>query len=63
MSRSDIVSLHAPDIPETQRMLDRGRLALIRDGGVLINTSRGALIDHAALTDELLSAGWPRSST
>lgn len=55
LSRSDIVSLHAPDIPETQRMLDRGRLALIRDGGVLINTSRGALIDHEALTDELLS--------
>jgi phosphoglycerate dehydrogenase-like enzyme len=55
LSRSDIVSLHAPDIPETQRMLDRGRLALIRDGGVLINTSRGALIDHDALTDELLS--------
>lgn len=52
---SDIVSLHAPDIPETYRMLDRGRLALIRDGGVLINTSRGALVDPDALTDELLS--------
>jgi phosphoglycerate dehydrogenase-like enzyme len=55
LSGSDIVSLHAPDIPETHHMLDRGRLALIRDGGVLINTSRGALIDHEALTDELLS--------
>ncbi|MFD5264676.1 hydroxyacid dehydrogenase [Streptomyces sp. NPDC058335] len=52
---SDIVSLHAPDIPETLHMLDRDRLALVRDGGVLINTSRGALIDHAALTDELVS--------
>ncbi|BBC32021.1 4-phosphoerythronate dehydrogenase [Streptomyces graminofaciens] len=52
---SDIVSLHAPDIPETYRMLDRGRLALIKDGGVLINTSRGALVDPGALTDELLS--------
>ncbi|MFG2786382.1 hydroxyacid dehydrogenase [Streptomyces sp. NPDC048419] len=55
LGRSDIVSLHAPDIPETYRMLDAGRLALIRDGGVLINTSRGALIDHGALTDELVS--------
>ncbi|MBA2809878.1 hydroxyacid dehydrogenase [Streptomyces sp. KM273126] len=55
LSHSDIVSLHAPDIPETQRMLDRGRLALIRDAGVLINTSRGALVDHEALTGELLS--------
>ncbi|GHG89121.1 hydroxyacid dehydrogenase [Streptomyces lanatus] len=55
LRHSDIVSLHAPDIPETYRMLDGGRLALIRDGGVLINTSRGALIDPEALTDELVS--------
>ncbi|NEC92289.1 hydroxyacid dehydrogenase [Streptomyces sp. SID12501] len=52
---SDIVSLHAPDIPQTYRMLDRDRLALIRDGGVLINTSRGALVDPEALTDELVA--------
>ncbi|WP_181801580.1 hydroxyacid dehydrogenase [Streptomyces shenzhenensis] len=52
---SDIVSLHAPDLPATRHLLDRERLALIPDGGVLINTSRGALIDHAALTDELTS--------
>ncbi|MBA4864568.1 hydroxyacid dehydrogenase [Streptomyces sp. PSKA54] len=55
LSRSDIVSLHAPDIPQTYRMLDRDRLALIRDGGVLINTSRGALVDPAALADELVA--------
>lgn len=54
LRHSDIVSLHAPDIPETYRMLDGDRLALIRDGGVLINTSRGALVDHDALTDELV---------
>ncbi|HZF90358.1 hydroxyacid dehydrogenase [Streptomyces sp.] len=52
---SDIVTLHAPDIPETHHMLDRSALALIRDGGVLINTSRGALVDQDALTDELVS--------
>ncbi|MEV5843239.1 hydroxyacid dehydrogenase [Streptomyces sp. NPDC051985] len=51
---SDIVSVHAPDIPQTQGMLGRERLALIPDGGVLINTSRGALIDHTALTEELV---------
>ncbi|MET9830250.1 hydroxyacid dehydrogenase [Streptomyces sp. NPDC006385] len=55
LRHSDIVSLHAPDIPETYRMLDRERLALIRDGGVLINTSRGALVDPEALSDELVS--------
>jgi phosphoglycerate dehydrogenase-like enzyme len=55
LCNSDIVSLHAPDIPATQRMLDRARLALIPDGGVLVNTSRGALVDSVALTDELVS--------
>ncbi|MFG3027258.1 hydroxyacid dehydrogenase [Streptomyces sp. NPDC048253] len=55
LRHSDIVTLHAPDIPETRHLLDRARLALIRDGGVLINTSRGALVDHPALTDELVS--------
>ena len=55
LRHSDIVSLHAPDIPETYRMLDGDRLSLIRDGGVLINTSRGALVDPEALTDELVS--------
>lgn len=50
---SDIVSLHAPDTPETYRMLDRRRLALIPDGAVFINTSRGALVEPGALQDEL----------
>ncbi|WP_330465520.1 hydroxyacid dehydrogenase [Streptomyces longwoodensis] len=55
LRHSDIVTLHAPDVPETHHLLDRARLALIRDGGVLINTSRGALVEHGALTDELVS--------
>ncbi|WP_210719315.1 hydroxyacid dehydrogenase [Streptomyces galbus] len=52
---SDIVTLHAPDVPETHHLLDRARLALLRDGGVLINTSRGGLVEQAALVDELVS--------
>ncbi|MFE2584472.1 hydroxyacid dehydrogenase [Streptomyces sp. NPDC059378] len=55
LRRSDIVSLHAPDLPETRHLLDRERLALIRDGGMLINTSRGALVAPDALADELVS--------
>jgi phosphoglycerate dehydrogenase-like enzyme len=51
---SDIVSVHAPDTPETYRMLSRERLALIPDGATLVNTSRGALIDPEALTEELV---------
>lgn len=52
---SDVVSLHAPSLPQTRHLLDGRRLALIPDGAVLINTARGALIDSEALTAELVS--------
>ena len=52
---SDVVSLHAPAVPETHHLLDRRRLALLRDGATLINTARGWLVDGTALTDELVS--------
>ncbi|MBF8193980.1 hydroxyacid dehydrogenase [Nonomuraea sp. K274] len=47
---SDIVTLHAPALPQTRRLLDDRRLGLIRSGGVVINTARGSLIDTDALT-------------
>jgi phosphoglycerate dehydrogenase-like enzyme len=55
LATSHIVSLHAPDLPETRHMLDRRRLALIPDGGYFINTARGGLVDEVALTQELVS--------
>lgn len=55
LERSDIVSLHAPSLPETRHLLDARRLALLRDGAVLINTARGALVEHAALERELVA--------
>lgn len=55
ISRSDIVTLHAPALDSTKRMIDRDRLAALRDGAVLINTARGALVDTDALTAELVS--------
>jgi phosphoglycerate dehydrogenase-like enzyme len=55
LSTSDVVSLHAPALPETRHMLDRRRLALLRDGATLINTARGWLVDAEALEDELKS--------
>lgn len=53
LSTSDIVTVHAPDTPETRHLIGRRELALMPDGSVLINTARGALLDHEALIDEL----------
>jgi phosphoglycerate dehydrogenase-like enzyme len=50
---SDVVSLHAPSLPETQNLIDARRLGLLREGATLINTARGALVDHDALAAEL----------
>ena len=54
-AQSDVVSVHAPELPETHHLLDHRRLALMRDGATLVNTSRGSLLDQDALTAELLS--------
>lgn len=53
--RSDIVSLHAPNLPATQGMVGAAQLAKLRDGGVLVNTSRGSMVDHDALLNECRS--------
>ncbi|MFJ9695636.1 hydroxyacid dehydrogenase [Kitasatospora sp. NPDC101183] len=52
---SDVVTVHAPELPETRHLVDGRRLALMRDGATLVNTSRGSLIDQEALTAELVS--------
>lgn len=52
---SDVVSVHAPAIPETRHMIDRHRLGLMRDGATLINTARGSLVEQDALTEELVA--------
>ncbi|PRY59965.1 hydroxyacid dehydrogenase [Glycomyces artemisiae] len=53
MAWSDIVSVHAPDLPETRRLIDAKRLAAMKDGAVLVNTARGSLVDTEALVAEL----------
>jgi len=55
MRMSDIVSLHAPSLPATYRMLGASELATMRDGATLINTARGPLVDTDALVAELAS--------
>ena len=50
--RSSIVSVHAPELPETRHLLNAARLALVPDGGTVINTARGSIVDTEALTRE-----------
>ncbi|MFC5639848.1 hydroxyacid dehydrogenase [Kitasatospora cinereorecta] len=52
---SDVVSIHAPQLPATRHMIDRRRLTLMPDGATVVNTSRGSLIDQDALVAELVS--------
>ncbi|WP_165842159.1 hydroxyacid dehydrogenase [Paenibacillus xerothermodurans] len=53
LAESDVISLHAPKVPETYQMIGRHELSFIRDGALLINTARGDLIDESALIEEL----------
>lgn len=52
---SDIVSLHAPILPQTHHMIGAQELALMADHAVFINTARGWLVDHEALLSEAQS--------
>lgn len=52
---SDIVTVHAPGTPDTYRLLDAEHLALIPDGGTVINTARGSIVDTESLERECSS--------
>lgn len=54
-AQSDILTLHAPFIPETAQVINAGTLAAMKQGAMLINTARGELVDEAALLQALLS--------
>src|SRR5690606_8161349 len=53
MSASDVISIHAPSIPATDKMINAERLGLMQDDAMLINTARGTNIDEQALIEEL----------
>jgi glyoxylate reductase len=55
LTDSDFVSLHVPLTAETRQLIDATRLAQMKRGAILVNTSRGAVIDTAALVDALRS--------
>jgi phosphoglycerate dehydrogenase-like enzyme len=53
--RSDILSVHAPLLPETVGLVDARLLGLLKDGATLINTARGKIVDPGALLRECAS--------
>lgn len=52
---SDVISLHCPLTPENTGMIDEGFLSKMKDGAILINTARGALLDEEAVAAALKS--------
>jgi D-3-phosphoglycerate dehydrogenase len=50
---ADYVSVHAPHTPETDKIVSRERLALMKPTAFLVNTARGGLVDEAALAEAL----------
>jgi len=55
LQEADVLSLHCPLTPETRGLIDAGALALMKEGAFLVNTSRGGVVDEAALIAALRS--------
>lgn len=55
LSTADVISLHCPSTPETRHLLDKAAFAQMKEGTIVINTARGAVIDHDALVDAIRS--------
>ena len=51
----DILSLHLPLTPESRNMIDAARLALMKPGAIVVNTSRGGIVNEAALYQAISS--------
>ncbi|MBQ9394459.1 MAG: 2-hydroxyacid dehydrogenase [Proteobacteria bacterium] len=55
LPQADVVSLHCPLTADNYHLLDKAHIAMMKPGAIIINTSRGALIDTSALIDALRS--------
>ncbi|MEM0109961.1 MAG: NAD(P)-dependent oxidoreductase, partial [Desulfurococcus sp.] len=57
LKESDVVSIHVPLTPETRHLINEKRLRLMKKTAILINTSRGQVVDTNALI-KALKEGW-----
>lgn len=55
LRQADVVSLHCPLTPETHHLIDAAALKAMKPTAILINTTRGPVVDEAALADALLA--------
>lgn len=55
LATSDVISIHAPSIPETYHLIDAAAIAAMKPGAILINSARGGMVDEAALAAALHS--------
>ena len=53
LRESDYVSVHCPLVPETEKLINAERLAMMKPNALLVNTSRGGVVDEEALADAL----------
>lgn len=53
LAKSDVVSLHCPLLPQTEKLIGKEALSKMKDGAVLLNTSRGGLLDEEAVAQAL----------
>lgn len=55
LRKSDVISLHCPLFPETEKMINADSIAKMKDGAILLNTSRGGLIDEEDVAQALMA--------
>ena len=51
--KSDVISLHTPETEETKKLINAETISMMKDGVLIVNSSRGGLVDEEALADAL----------